>query len=163
MSGSFDPPPPKLSRDFLSFSQNDFLSGEYHKTAVLASTTKVWISALDTKTSVSYRLPGSPPLFWVSLLGDKFFFSFFLRRLSPKLGSQDQLRIKPLPSEAQRHENAAILKARKRCDFFRSPKNRSFSAIFWRFFFAIPAGKLANLPFAIWKRSDFSAIAIFWD
>ena len=50
---------------------------------------------------------------------------------------------------------------------FRAPINRSdFSAIFWRFSgdsSAISAVKLAIWHFSIWKRSDFSAIAILWD
>ena len=60
------------------------------------------------------------------------------------------------------------LKTRKRYDFCSAPQK--VAAIFLRFlrrfsgdFSAISAVKPAILHFAIWKRSDSSAIAIFWD
>ena len=54
--------PNQLSKELLSFSQNEFLVVDT-QTAVLVSTAQVWISAPDTKTSVFLVLWVPAPLF----------------------------------------------------------------------------------------------------
>ena len=81
---------------------------------------------------------------------------------------QDRTILRPQGARILASQKRCDLKTRKRCDFCSVPQK--IAAIFLRFsrrfsgdFSVIYTVKLAILHFAIWKRSDFSAIAIFWD
>ena len=80
---------PALSRQF-RVSLRTIFSAVDTQTAVLISTAKVWISALDTQTSAFLGCLGIHRCFWFFCPGA----TFSLRRLSPNLGIQHQLRIK---------------------------------------------------------------------